>query len=158
LIAAAEAGKQVACVIELKARFDEERNLHWASELERVGAHVTVGDLELKTHAKVALVVRKEDNGLRSYAHIGTGNYHVRTARLYADVGLFTCDPKITEDVVQLFHYLTGRSELPDCKTLLVAPKNMRRRFIELITREAEHRRAGRPARIIAEMNQLEDP
>src|SRR6201999_3990195 len=90
LIRAAERGKQVACVMELKARFDEERNLHWATELERAGAHVTVGDASLKTHAKVALVVRQEESGLRSYAHIGTGNYHVRTARLYTDVGLLT--------------------------------------------------------------------
>ena len=158
LIKAAEAGKQVACVIELKARFDEERNLHWATELERAGAHVTVGDFALKTHAKVALVVRKEAGGLRSYAHIGTGNYHVRTARLYSDVGLLTCDPAITRDVVNLFHHLTGRSEPPAFERLLVAPKTMRRRVIELITREAEHQRAGRSARIIAKMNQVEDP
>ena len=93
LVKAAEGGKQVACVIEIKARFDEERNLHWAAELERAGAHVTFGVQGLKTHAKVALVVRQEASGLRSYVHIGTGNYHVRTARLYADLGLFTCDP-----------------------------------------------------------------
>ena len=158
LIKAAEAGKQVACVIELKARFDEARNLHWAAELERAGAHVTVGDFALKTHAKVALVVRKEAGGLRSYAHIGTGNYHVRTARLYSDVGLLTCDPAITRDVVNLFHHLTGRSEPPAFERLLVAPKTMRRRVIELIARETEHQRAGRPARIIAKMNQVEDP
>ena len=158
LISAAEAGKQVACVIELKARFDEERNLHWASELERAGAHVTVGDFALKTHAKVALVVRKEATGLETYAHIGTGNYHVRTARLYSDVGLFTHDPTITRDVVNLFHHLTGRSEAPEFRRLLVAPKTMRVRFLELIAREAANRRAGRPARIVAKMNQLEDP
>jgi polyphosphate kinase len=158
LIKAAEAGKQVACVIELKARFDEARNLHWAAELERAGAHVTVGDFALKTHAKVALVVRKEAGGLRSYAHIGTGNYHVRTARLYSDVGLLTCDPAITRDVVNLFHHLTGRSEPPAFERLLVAPKTLRRRVIELIARETEHQRAGRPARIIAKMNQVEDP
>src|SRR5262249_50479285 len=113
LVKAAESGKQVACVIEIKARFDEERNLHWAAELERVGAHVTFGVQGLKTHAKLALVVRKETTGLRSYVHIGTGNYHVRTARLYADFGLFTCDARITRDVVNLFHYLTGRSRTP---------------------------------------------
>ena len=158
LIGAAEAGKQVACVIELKARFDEERNLHWAAELERAGAHVTVGDLALKTHAKVALVVRKEADGLRSYAHIGTGNYHVRTARLYSDVGLLTCDPAMTRDVVKLFHHLTGHSVVPTFERLLVAPATMRERFLALIAREADHRRAGRPARIIAKMNQLEDP
>ena len=158
LIRAAEAGKQVACVIELKARFDEERNLHWASELERAGAHVTVGDVSLKTHAKVALVVRKESTGLRSYAHIGTGNYHVRTARLYTDVGVLTCDPALTADVIALFHHLTGRAELPELANLLVAPRTMRPRFLELIAAEVEHHRAGRPARIIAKMNQVEDP
>jgi polyphosphate kinase len=158
LIAAADAGKQVACVIELKARFDEERNLHWAAALEQAGAHVTVGDATLKTHAKLALVVRKEGSGVRAYAHIGTGNYHVRTARLYADVGLFTCDPTITADVVNLFHHLTGRSQPPGFRRLLVAPHTMRRRFLDLIAQEIEHQRAGRPARIIAKMNQLEDP
>jgi polyphosphate kinase len=158
LIRAAEAGKQVACVIELKARFDEARNLHWASELERAGAHVTVGDISLKTHAKVALVVRRERHGLRAYAHIGTGNYHVRTARLYTDVGLLTCDPALTADVVKLFHHLTGRSVAPAFERLLVAPGSMRSRFIELIEGEVRHQRAGRPARIIAKMNQLEDP
>ena len=158
LIRAAEAGKQVACVIELKARFDEERNLHWAGELERAGAHVTVGQANLKTHAKVALVVRKEASGLRSYAHIGTGNYHVRTARLYTDVGLLTCDPALTGGVVSLFHHLTGRSEMPTLGALLVAPTGMRQRFLDLIAREIDNRRAGRPNRIVAKMNQLEDP
>ena len=158
LVKAAEAGKQVACVIEIKARFDEERNLHWAAELERAGAHVTFGVQGLKTHAKLALAVRKEAPGLRSYVHIGTGNYHVRTARLYADVGLFTCNPLITNDVVSLFHYLTGRSQTPVCQTLLVAPRTIRSRFIELIHREVANKRAGLPARIVAKMNQLEDP
>ncbi len=158
LVKAAESGKQVACVIEIKARFDEERNLHWAAELERVGAHVTFGVQGLKTHAKLALVVRKEADGLRSYVHIGTGNYHVRTARLYADFGLFTCNPVITRDAVNLFHYLTGHSRTPDCPTLLVAPVTMRQRVLELIRRETANKRAGLPARIIAKMNQLEDP
>jgi len=158
LIRAAEAGKQVACVIELKARFDEERNLHWAAALEKAGAHVTFGVKGLKIHAKTALVVRKESNGLHAYAHIGTGNYHARTARLYADFGLFTCDPNITQDVVALFHHLTGHSQGPDCKTLLVAPTTMRPRFLGLIRREIENKRAGRPARIIGKLNQLEDP
>jgi polyphosphate kinase len=158
LIKAAEGGKQVACVIEIKARFDEERNLHWAAELERAGAHVTFGVPGLKTHAKLALVVRKEAGGLRSYVHIGTGNYHVRTARLYADVGLFTCNPAITRDVVSLFHYLTGHSQAPDCFSLLVAPVTMRPRLLALIEREIANQRAGLPARIVAKMNQLEDP
>src|SRR6516165_7364830 len=158
LIRAAEDGKQVACVMEIKARFDEERNLHWAAELERVGAHVTFGVAGLKTHAKLALVVRKEGSRLRSYVHVGTGNYHVKTARLYTDVGLFTCDPLITQDAVNLFHYLTGRAQEPQCATLLVAPNTMRPRLLERIAREAENHRLGRPARIVAKMNQLEDP
>jgi polyphosphate kinase len=158
LIRAAERGKQVACVMEIHARFDEERNLHWAAELERVGAHVTFGVSGLKTHAKTALVVREEANGLRCYVHIGTGNYHVKTARLYADCGLFTCDPRITSDAVNLFHYLTGHSDHPNCTSLLVAPRTMRPRLLDLIHREIQHKREGRPARIIAKMNQLEDP
>jgi polyphosphate kinase len=157
LIRAAEAGKQVACVVEVKARFDEARNLHWAQELEKVGAHVTYGVLGLKTHTKLALVVRKDATGLRCFAHIGTGNYHVKTAKLYTDVGLLTSDPAITADVVNLFHYFTGRSLAPQFAKLLVAPMNMRDRFVALIEREAEHKRAGRPARIVAKMNQLED-
>ena len=158
LVKAAEAGKQVACVIEIKARFDEERNLHWAAELERAGAHVTFGVQGLKTHAKLALVVRKETSGLRSYVHIGTGNYHVRTARLYADLGLFTCNPRITQDVVNLFHYLTGHSRAPVSSELLVAPSSMRPPWLELIHKEIANQRANLPARIIAKMNQLEDP
>ncbi len=158
LIRAAERGKQVACVMEIKARFDEERNLHWAAELERVGAHVAFGVSGLKTHAKTALVVRQEAGGLRRYVHIGTGNYHVKTARMYSDVGLFTCDFRITNDVVNLFHYLTGHADQPNCGTLLVAPLTMRPRLLELIRRETENKRAGRPARIIVKINQLEDP
>ena len=157
LIRAAEAGKQVACVIELNARFDEERNLHWSRELEKVGAHVMFGVTGLKTHSKAALVVRKEDNGMRCYAHIATGNYHTRTARLYEDVGLLTADPAITNDMVTLFHFLTGRSRTPSFGTLLVAPLQMRARFNELIEREIENHKAGRQARIVCKMNQLED-
>ena len=158
LVRAAEHGKQVACVMEIKARFDEERNLHWAAELGRVGAHVTFGISGLKTHAKTALVVRKEAGALRSYIHIGTGNYHVKTARLYSDFGLFTCDPGLTRDVVNLFHYLTGHARVPQVSSLLVAPFSMRARFLELIRRETENHQAGKPARIVAKMNQLEDP
>jgi polyphosphate kinase len=158
LVRAAEQGKQVACVMEIKARFDEERNLHWAAELERVGAHVTFGIQGLKTHAKTALVVRKEAAGLRCYVHIGTGNYHVKTARLYTDLGLLTSNPLITRDVVNLFHYLTGHASAPECTTILVAPTTMHARYLELIKREIEHKLTGRPARIIAKMNQLEDP
>jgi polyphosphate kinase len=158
LIRAAERGKQVACVMEIKARFDEERNLHWAAELERAGAHVTFGVSGLKTHAKTALVVRKEPSGLRCYVHVGTGNYHVKTARLYTDVGLFTCDRRITSDAVNLFHYLTGRADQPNCSSLLVAPLTMRPRLLDLVHREIQNKRDGRHARIIAKMNQLEDP
>src|SRR5215472_13467322 len=158
LIHAAESGKQVACAIEIKARFDEERNLHWAAELEKAGAHVTYGLRGLKTHAKTILVVRKEGGALRSYVHIGTGNYHVRTAKLYADLGLFTCNLDLTRDVVHLFHYLTGRSEPPAYASLLVAPVTMRPRFLAMVKRAIENRRLGLPARIVAKMNQLEDP
>jgi polyphosphate kinase len=158
LIRAAENGKQVACVMEIKARFDEERNLHWAAELERVGAHVTFGISGLKTHAKTALVVRKEGGALRCYVHLGTGNYHVKTARLYSDFGLLTCDPSLTRDAVNLFHYLTGHARAPRVSSLLVAPSSMRPRFLELIHREIENQQSGKPARIVAKMNQLEDP
>ena len=158
LIRAAEAGKQVACVIELNARFDEARNLHWSRELEKVGAHVMFGVTGLKTHSKAALVVRKEDSGIRCYAHVATGNYHTRTARLYEDVGLLTANPLVTRDVVDLFHFLTGRSRTPWFPTLLVAPIQMRSRFVSLIEREIENHEAGRPARIVCKMNQLEDP
>jgi polyphosphate kinase len=158
LIRAAESGKQVACVIELKARFDEARNLHWAEQLREAGAHVAYGVHGLKTHAKLALIVRREGDRVRCYCHIGTGNYHVKTARLYTDLGLFTCDPAITSDTVRLFHYLTGRSTAPEIHGLLAAPWNMQSRFLDLIDREIENRAAGRPARIVAKMNQLEDP
>jgi polyphosphate kinase len=157
LIEAAESGKQVACVIELNARFDEARNLHWSRELEKVGAHVMFGVMGLKTHSKAALVVRKEEGGMRCYAHLATGNYHTRTARLYEDVGLLTSNPTITGDVVNLFHFLTGRSRTPSFPTLLVAPMDMRSRFVELIEREIENHQNGRPARIVCKLNQLED-
>ena len=158
LIRAAEQGKQVACVMEIKARFDEERNLHWAAELERVGAHVTFGVNGLKTHAKTALVVRKEGGGLRSYVHVGTGNYHVKTARLYEDIGLLTCDPEMTRDVVNLFHYLTGHAQAPDVHCSAGCAATMRPRFPRLIQNEIENRKVGKPAGIVAKMNQLEDP
>ncbi|RCS40473.1 polyphosphate kinase 1 [Bremerella cremea] len=157
LIRAAETGKQVACLIELKARFDEERNLHWAKELEKIGAHVVYGVLGLKTHTKIALVVRQESDGIRCYAHIGTGNYHVKTARLYTDLGLFTCEPTLTTDVVNLFHALTGRSREPSFQKLLVAPTNMREQFLAKIRREIEFQKAGKPSLIILKVNQLED-
>ncbi len=157
LIDAAEAGKQVACLVEVTARFDEKSNLRMAHALEQAGVHVVFGVIGLKTHCKTTLVVRQDDDGLRSYVHVGTGNYHVKTARLYTDLGLFTCEPELTNDVVNLFHYLTGRSLKGDYRKLLVAPVNMRERFLALIKEEIAHRQAGRPARIVAKMNQLED-
>ncbi len=157
LARAAEMGKQVAVLVELKARFDEESNIQWAQALERAGAHVVYGILGLKTHTKIALVVRREDGAVKSYAHISTGNYNSRTAEVYTDLGLFTCREDICEDVVNLFSYLTGRSLKSNYHKLLVAPVTMRRRFREMIQRETAHAQAGHPARIIAKMNALED-
>ncbi len=157
LIKAAEAGKQVVALIELKARFDEERNIHIAQTLEKVGVHVVYGILGLKTHTKTALVVRQEPEGLRCYAHIGTGNYQPETAKVYTDLSLLTCRPDLTRDLVALFHYLTGCSLKQDYQKLLVAPSNMQDRFLDLIHREITHQRAGKPARIIAKMNSLDD-
>ncbi|HXU44909.1 MAG TPA: polyphosphate kinase 1, partial [Thermoanaerobaculia bacterium] len=142
LIRAAEAGKQVAATIEIKARFDEERNIGWAEALEGAGAHVAYGVVGFKTHTKVALVIRQEKEQLRSYVHIATGNYNADTARLYTDLGLFTCNEDLAADVVQLFNVLTGYVHRPTFKKLLVAPFNMRSRFLELIAREIEHQKA----------------
>ncbi|MCA8955006.1 MAG: polyphosphate kinase 1, partial [Planctomycetes bacterium] len=158
MIEAAEAGKQVACLIELKARFDEHRNIRWAQALEDAGVHVIYGIIGVKTHAKTAIVVRREPDGLRRYAHIGTGNYNPQTARLYTDLSLLTCNPEITAEVGEVFNHLTGRSIRHDFQHLLVAPINMKARLLAMIRREAEHRAAGRPARIVAKCNQLEDP
>jgi polyphosphate kinase len=157
LIRAAEARKQVVCLVELKARFDEERNIQVASLLEKSGVHVVYGIVGLKTHAKTTLVVRQDPDGIRCYSHIGTGNYHAVTARLYTDLGILTCDEHLNHDIVELFHYLTGRSLKRDYHKLLVAPVNMRDRFLQMIDREAEHARAGRPAYIVAKMNSLEE-
>ncbi len=158
LIHAAEAGKQVAVLVEIKARFDEQRNLELAQRLEKAGVHVVYGLVGLKTHTKLAMVVREEPEGLRTYCHVGTGNYNSKTATLYTDLGLFTCNTAITDDVIDLFHFLTGRSLKRDYRKLLVAPVNMRDRFVSKIRREIEHAKAGRSARIIAKMNALQDP
>lgn len=158
LIHAAESGKAVACLVELRARFDEDKNVHFARQLENHGVHVAYGVVGLKTHCKCSLVVRRESGGLRRYAHLGTGNYHPGTAQLYTDCGLLTCDPEITEDVVNIFNLLTGRSLKREYHRLLVAPTGMRSGYEALIDRECEHARAGRPARIVAKMNSLEDP
>lgn len=155
LIVAAERGVQVVALVELTARFDEQTNLNWAKELERAGAHVVYGMVGLKTHAKCLLVVREESDGLRRYAHIGTGNYNSSTARTYEDIGLFTCDESITADVANLFNYLTGFSHSPDFQNLLTAPRDIRPRFLELIQKEASF---GAEGRIQMKMNSLVDP
>lgn len=157
LIRAADAGKQVVCLVELKARFDEERNIYWAQALENAGVHVVYGIVGLKTHTKAALVVRQEPEGLRCYAHVGTGNYNVQTSRLYTDLGLLTSREEITSEIVEFFHYLTGRSLKKDYKHLLVAPVNMFSRFKEMIERETAFAKAGKPAQIIAKCNSLEE-
>jgi polyphosphate kinase len=157
LIRAAEMGKQVAVLVELKARFDEENNILWARRLEKVGAHVVYGLIGLKTHAKLALVVRQEKNTLRRYVHLGTGNYNPVTARIYTDLGLFTADPEIGADASDLFNYLTGYSRQARYRKLLVAPVNLRKTMTELIRREIAHRQAGRPSGIIAKFNNLTD-
>ncbi len=158
LIQAAEQGKQVACVVELKARFDENRNIRWANSLEDAGVHVVYGLIGVKTHTKITIVVRREPDGLRSYVHVGSGNYNPHTAKVYTDLGLFTCDKDIAQDVVQLFHALTGRSMKQDYLKLLVAPVNMKQRFLEMIERERIAYEEGRPAHIIGKMNQIQDP
>ncbi len=155
---AAERGKQVAVLIELQARFDEESNIIWAQRLEDVGVHVSYGVSGLKTHTKIMLVVRREGNEIRRYVHIGTGNYNPRTARLYTDFGLFSSDPALGEDLTDLFNELTGFGVTERFRKLLVAPRTMRERFVEMIRRECEHAGAGRPARIVAKMNALVDP
>jgi polyphosphate kinase len=157
LIQAAESGKQVACLVELQARLDEQENIDLARRMEKAGVHVVYGIEGLKTHTKTTLVVRVEESEARCYAHIGTGNYHRVTSRIYTDLGLLTCRPEITTDLLHLFNFLTGRSRKQDYARLLVAPANMKRRFLEMIAREAGHAQAGRPAGIIAKMNQLED-
>jgi polyphosphate kinase len=155
---AAQRGKQVAVLVELQARFDEINNINWARTLESYGVHVAYGLPGLKTHAKTALVVRREADGIRRYVHIGTGNYNSRTARLYTDFGLLTCHPEIGADVSEVFNLLTGFSRQRDYRRLIVAPATLKDRFIELIRREADHARAGNPARIIAKMNALQAP
>ncbi len=157
LMHASEKGKQVAVLVELKARFDEESNIEWARRLERAGVHVVYGLLGLKTHCKLALVVRREADSLRRYIHVGTGNYNPATARIYTDIGLFTADQNFGADASELFNYLTGFSQQTEYRRLLVAPVNLRERLTALIEREMEHHKNGRPARIIAKINSLTD-
>jgi polyphosphate kinase len=158
LATAAERGKQVAVLIELQARFDEENNIRWAQRFEDLGVHVSYGVAGLKTHAKVILVVRREGDQIRRYVHISTGNYAPKTARTYTDFGLFSADPELGADLSDLFNVLTGFASPVGYRRLIVAPGGMRKRLVELIRRETAHARAGRPARILAKMNALVDP
>ncbi|MGC1395583.1 MAG: polyphosphate kinase 1 [Coleofasciculaceae cyanobacterium] len=158
LISAAENGKQVAVLVELKARFDEKNNINWARQLEQAGVHVVYGLVGLKTHTKVVLVVRQEDNHIRRYVHIGTGNYNPKTARLYTDLGILSCCEELGADLTDLFNYLTGYSRQRSYRKLLVAPVNLRDRFLFLIRREIEHCQNGFSGRIVAKMNALVDP
>jgi len=157
LIAAAEAGKHVTALVELKARFDEANNVSWARQMERAGVHVVFGFLDLKTHCKVSLVVRQEGQRLRRYVHLGTGNYNPTTALLYTDLGLFTADEAVAEDASALFNLLTGYSQGHDWQRLIVAPNDLHRRTIELIDAQADRARSGRPSRIFAKLNSLVD-
>jgi polyphosphate kinase len=158
LIAAAENGKQVSVLVELKARFDEENNIYWARRLERVGVHVVYGLVGLKTHSKIVLVVRREKDKMRRYVHIGTGNYNPKTARLYTDLGLFSCREELGADLTDVFNFLTGYSRQKSYREIIVAPVNMRDRFLELIKREIENVQNGFSGRIVAKMNALVDP
>ena len=158
LLDAVEDGKQVAVLMELKARFDEESNIEWARTLEDAGVHVVYGIVGMKVHSKIALVVRREGDAIRRYVHLGTGNYNPVTARLYTDLGLLTCNEQIAADATHFFNALTGYAARQEPQKLLVAPVNMRERLEELIRREIEHQKSGRAARLIFKMNALEDP
>ncbi len=157
LIEAANNGKQVTALVELRARFDEAANIRWARQLEEAGAHVVYGVVGLKTHCKALLVVRRDADRLRQYVHLGTGNYHHRTARIYTDFSLLTSAPELTEEVAIAFNTLTGLAGYPGLKKLMVAPFDLSDRLIKLIERERDHARAGKPARIIAKLNSLVD-
>lgn len=157
LIKAAEEGKQVVCLIELKARFDEERNIFWAQELENAGVHVVYGIVGLKTHAKTALVIRKTADSIKTYSHVGTGNYNIVTSRFYTDVGLLTSNENINRELLDFFNYLTGKSLKKDYQHLLIAPINMFQKFKDLIRREIDHVEQGKPSQIIAKFNNMEE-
>src|SRR2546430_7226876 len=157
LIDAANAGKQVTAIVELRARFDEASNIQWARRLEEAGAHVIYGVVGLKTHCKALLIVRRDADQLRRYVHLGTGNYHSRTARIYTDFSLLTSEPKLTEEVATVFNTLTGLAGYPGLKKLMVAPFDMHSRLIRLIERERDHAQAGKPARIVSKLNALVD-
>jgi polyphosphate kinase len=157
LIDAAEAGKQVLALVEIKARFDEQNNISWARKLEQAGVHVVYGIVGLKTHCKLSLVVRQEADGLRRYSHVGTGNYHPKTARMYTDLGLLTADPEVGQDLTRLFNQLSGYAPKSRFHRLLVAPRSVRAGLVERIEREADAARAGEPAWIKIKVNSMVD-